>query len=235
MALAPAMGTPGLQLDLSVPGGAVRTKKSSAHESVEGIEGFQRAPADDSLREFFAKNSGAGTTTQEKVERFTDEVSLHSHAARAHALALKRIAEQFSPDDLNSMTPVEHRQWRAMLQAHALAILKETRSMQENLEPIFGTSLDDKRPLISDLKSDSDLVFAAAKLSDLTSSNDSAVWHSFAASTEASNVTLVCLPEFWESLLDAEILAQEISESTKSEKPRFKDTIAQSTLDLRER
>lgn len=228
-ALAPALGSPALKLDIEVPGAAARAKKNSAHESIEGIEGFQRAPADNSLREFFAKNSSTGKTTDEEVEKFTDEVSLHSHAARANALALKKIAEQFTPDDLGSMTAEEHRQWRAMLQSHALAVLKETRLMRGSLEPIFGANSEDKPPLISDLKSDADLVYAAAKLSDLASSNDSAVWHSFAASTEASNVTLVCLPEFWESLLDAEILAQEISESTKFEKSRFKGSVAQST------
>jgi hypothetical protein len=229
MALGSVMRDPALRLDLAVPDRTAQTQKSSAHEAVEGIEGFQRAPADGSLREFFAKNSIAGTTTQEEVERFTDEVSLHSQEARAHALALKQIAERFSPDDLSAMTPEERREWRAMLRSHATAVLQETRLMRENLEPIFGMNSEDKRPLISNLKSDADLVYAAAKLSDLTSSNDNAVWHSFAASTQASNVTLVCLPEFWESLLDAEILAQEISESTKYEEPHFRAPIAQST------
>ena len=86
--------------------------------------------------------------------------------------------------------------------------------MRENLEPVFRANAEDKRSLVSNFKSDADFVNAAAKLSDLTASNDTAVWHSFAASTQASNVTLVCLPEFWESLLDAEILAEEISAST---------------------
>ncbi len=144
-------------------------------------------------------------------------------------LLFKQIAERFFPDDLSAMTPEERREWRAMLRSHATAVLQETRLMRENLEPIFGMNSEDKRPLISNLKSDADLVYAAAKLSDLTSSNDNAVWHSFAASTQASNVTLVCLPEFWESLLDAEILAQEISESTKYEEPHFRAPIAQST------
>jgi len=93
--------------------------------------------------------------------------------------------------------------------------------MRENLEPIFHANTEDKRSLGSNLKSDADLVYAAAKLSDLTTSNDSAVWHSFAASTQASNVTLVCLPEFWESLLDAEILAEEISASPTDGESRF--------------
>jgi hypothetical protein len=216
MALGLAAKNPALQLDLAVPNNTVRTPKGSIHETVEGIEGFQRAPADDSLREFFAKKPITGTTTEQEVERFTDEVSLHSQSARAHALALKQIAERFSPDDLRAMTSEEHRQWRGMLQSHASAVLRETRLMRENLEPIFRANAEDKRSLVSDFKSDADLVYAAAKLSDLTSSNDGAVWHSFAASTQASNVTLVCLPEFWESLLDAEILAGEISASEES-------------------
>ena len=220
-ALGLAAKNPALQLDLAVPDGTVRAPKSVVHEAVEGIEGFQRAPADGSLREFFAKNPITGRTTEEEVERFTDEVSLHSQSARAHALALKQIAERFSPDDLRAMTSEEHRQWRGMLQSHARAVLKETRLMRESLEPIFRADTEDKRSLGSNLKSDADLVYAAAKLSDLTTSNDSAVWHSFAASTQASNVTLVCLPEFWESLLDAEILAEEISASTTNGESRF--------------
>ncbi len=221
MALGLAAKNPALQLDLAVPNGTVQERKRIVHESVEGIEGFQRAPADGSLREFFAKKPITGTTTEEEVERFTDEVSLHSQSARAHALALKQIAERFSPDDLKAMTSEEHRQWRGMLQSHASAVLKETRLMGENLEPIFGANTEDKRSLVLNFKSDADLVYAAAKLSDLTVSNDSAVWHSFAASTQASNVTLVCLPEFWDSLLDAEILAEKISASTTDGGPQF--------------
>ena len=216
-----AAKNPALQLDLAVPDVALRAPKSVVHEAVEGIEGFQRAPADGSLREFFAKKPTTGTTTEEEVERFTDEVSVHSQSARAHSLALKQIAERFSPDDLRSMTPEEHRQWRGMLRSHARAVLTETRLMRENLEPIFRTNAEDKRSLASNFKTDADLVYAAARLSDLTVSNDSAVWHSFAASTQASNVTLVCLPEFWESLLDAEILAEEISASTTDGESRF--------------
>ncbi len=219
-ALGLAAKNPALQLDIAVPNGTVRAK-GIVHEAVEGIEGFQRAPADSSLREFFAKKPITDTTTEEEVERFTDEVSLHSQSARAHALALKQIAERFSPDDLRAMTSDEHRQWRGMLQSHANAVLKETRLMRKNLEPVFRANAEDKRSLGSNFKSDADLVYAAAKLSDLTSSNDSAVWHSFAASTQASNVTLVCLPEFWESLLDAEILAEEISASTTDGESRF--------------
>jgi hypothetical protein len=221
MALGLAAKNPALQLDIAVPNGTVLARKSMVHEAVEGIEGFQQAPADDSLREFFAKKPITGTTTEEEVERFTDKVSLHSQSARSHALALKQIAERFSPDDLRSMTSEQHRQWRGMLQSHASAVLKETRLMRENLEPIFRANAEDKRSLVSNFRSDADLVYAAAKLSDLATSNDSAVWHSFAASTQASNVTLVCLPEFWESLLDAEILAEEISASTTDGESRF--------------
>jgi hypothetical protein len=208
---------PELQLDLVVPDGIRPALKGGTRPVIEGIEGFERAPADGSLREFFAKKPNSGTTPEDEVQRFTDEVSLHSQSARANAIALKQIAERFSPEDLSEMTADEHREWRHMLQAHANAVLKETRSMRENLEPIFRSSAEDKQAHFSNLKDDADLVDAAARLSDLAASNDSAVWHSFAASTEASNVTLVCLPEFWESLSDAEILAQEISESTKSE------------------
>lgn len=217
-----------LHLDIAVPSGVVRSQANSTRETVEGIEGFQRAPADASLRQFFGKSSADDTATQEQVERFTGEVSLHSHAARAHALALKQIAERFSPEDLAAMTPEQHKHWRDMLQSHALDVLKETRLMGENLEPIFGGNSEDRRPLVSSLKSDAELIDAAAKLSDLTSSNDNAVWHSFAASTQASNVTLVCLPEFWDSLVDAEVLAQEISDSTKYEDTHSKGPFAQS-------
>jgi hypothetical protein len=215
-------------LDLDVPGGNSRAPKNAVHGSIEGIDSFQRAPADASLHDFFARNSSAEATTQEEVERFTEEVSLHSQAAKAHALALKQIGERFSPEDLSAMTPEEHRQWRSMLESHASAVLKETHLIRESLEPIFHANADDKRPLISALKSDADLIDAVAKLSDVTTSNDSAVWRSFAASTEASNVTLVCLPEFWDSLLDAEVLAQEISAGTKYE-PRSRGPLAQST------
>jgi hypothetical protein len=201
-------------LDLVVPDGIRPALKGGARPIIEGIEGFERAPADGSLREFFAKKPNSGTTPEDEAQRFTDEVSLHSQSARANAIALKQIAQRFSPEDLSEMTADEHREWRHMLQAHANAVLKETRSMRENLEPIFRSSVEDKQAHFSNLKDDADLVDAAARLSDLAASNDSAVWHSFAASTQASNVTLVCLPEFWESLLDAEILAQEISANT---------------------
>jgi hypothetical protein len=215
-ALGPDLHNSAVRLEIVVPGGGRNrvAPETDRRVSIEGIETLQKAPADTSLRAYFSKNAGSSGEPDEAVEHFTNEVSLHSQSARAHALALKQIAERFSPDDLNAMTADEHRQWRAMLNGHARVMLEETRAIQDKLEPIFRTNSEDKPALITNFKSDADIVDAAARLSDLAAANDNAVWHSFAASTQASDVTRVCLPEFWESLLDAEILAREISART---------------------
>jgi hypothetical protein len=200
-----------VKVAIVIPDEAQPTRKNSNEISVEGVEELQKAPADDKLHAFFAGKTKSVGTADEAAQHFAADVSMHSQLARSHALALKQIAGLFSAEELRQMSAPEHRQWREMLRAHALSVLSETRSMRENLEPIFRTNAEDKRPLVTNLQSDADLVYAATKLSELASSNDSAVWHSFAASTQASKVTLVCLPEFWDSLLDAEVLAQEIS------------------------
>jgi hypothetical protein len=210
-ALGSTLSSPALKVELVVPGAAAHTAhRSSGGVSVEGVEDLQKAPADEKLRAFFGRNSGDDATTNEAVQHFAAEVSMHSQSARAHALALKQIAEQFSSQELNEMAPQQRRQWRTLLEEHSRAVLVETRMMRENLEPIFRSNAEDKQPLVTNLKSDADIVYAATRLSELAATNDSDVWRSFAASTQASNTTLVCLPEFWDSLLDTEVLAQEI-------------------------
>jgi hypothetical protein len=214
MALGSAVANPALKVDIVVPEAQHAGYKSNSQVSVEGVESLQKAPADDTLRAFFGRKSEKDVGTDQAVQRFASEISTHSQSARAHALALKQIAEQFSLGELSQMTPEQHAQWHALLRLHAQSVLMETRLMRENLEPIFRTSAEDKQPLVPNVKTDADLIYAATRLSKLTASSDGAVWHSFAASTQASNVTLVCLPEFWDSLLDAELLAQQMLVST---------------------
>jgi len=210
-ALGPDVSNPALKIAIVTPPVMAVRSGSEGAILVENIEDLQKAPADERLRAFFEAKRGKSADVEEEAKRFAADVSMHSQAARSQALALRQIAELFSPKDLAEMTSTEHRRWRSLLQEHANAVLSETRAMRESLEPVFRTNVEDKRPLVPQVANDADLVYAATKLSEMTASNDSAVWHSFAASTEASRVTLVCLPEFWDSLLDAEVLAQEIS------------------------
>jgi hypothetical protein len=210
-ALGQDASNPALKVAIVTPTAVAGRSESEPSVSVESIDTLQKAPADEKLRAFLAAKAGTSGSVDEAAQRFAADVSMHSQSARSHALALRQIAQLFTPEDLRAMTFVEHRRWRSMLQAHANAVLAETRAMRENLEPIFRTNVEDKRPLLSDIASDADLVYAAAKLADLAAANDSAVWDSFVASTQANKVTLVCLPTFWDSLLDAEVLAREIS------------------------
>jgi hypothetical protein len=209
--LGPLAGDPSLKVGIVTPAASAWQSAKVESVSVEGVSELQEAPADDKLRRYFADKRGKSGGPEEAAQRFAANVSLHSQSARSHALAMRQIAGLFTPSDLREMTPDDRQLLRALLQAHARAVLAETRAMRENLEPVFRTSADDKRPLVTNLANDADLAFAATKLAELTAANDNAVWRSFAASTQANGVTLVCLPSFWDSLLDAEVLAQEIS------------------------
>jgi hypothetical protein len=210
-ALGPDANNPALRIAIVTPSATAGKSGSERTTSVETVNELQKAPADEKLRAFLAAKPAKSGSIEEAAQRFAADVSMHSQSARSHALALRQIAELFSPKDVREMTYAEHRLWRSLLQVHANAVLSETQAMRENLEPVFRTNVEDKRPLVSNIANDADLVYAATKLAELAAANDSSVWNSFAASTRANQVTLVCLPSFWDSLLDAEVLAQEIS------------------------
>ena len=187
--------------------------RSSANASTEigtvEIEAKSALPAEPELRAYLSKDKGlSGEALDQEVHRFADRVMARTRQARRHALALKQIAERFSPDDLQALDAEARVQWRAMIGQHAAAVQQELDALLRDLKPLFLYSSSGESQ--SEIAGDADFARAAKRLFELTSAVDESVGKSFSIYAGASNSAPVKTGEFSHSLNAAMSLAQKL-------------------------
>ena len=127
--------------------------------------------------------------------------------AMRHAGALKRLINQFSPQDLRELTPEARAKWVALVRSHANAFQAETAALRQELQPIFFSSPSAavESPIID---SDEGLMRAVTRLFDLGSGNDARIRLAFSVSSSGGGATIS--PQLWGLLKSAENLAAAI-------------------------
>jgi RNA polymerase sigma factor (sigma-70 family) len=173
------------------------------------VEAKSAVPAAPELRAYLSRQKGMSSEAlEEEMRRFADRVMGRARQARRHALALKQIAERFSPDDLRALDPEARNQWRAMMSQHAVAVQQELEALRRELQPVFplASGGDAEQPV----SSDSDFARAAKRLFEMTSAVDEAIGKSFSIYASGNTSAPVKRNEFSRSLANATALAQRL-------------------------
>jgi hypothetical protein len=181
-ALSPYKSNPAIKIDVITVAEAVQREQQSRSGPVEvtNVEVSKNVlPVDAELRAYFSKRGQSGQQLDEQIRGFSERALHHSFEARRHALALKQIAERFSPEDLRNLDSPARAKWHAMISAHARSFVGEMVNLRRELEAAFPTLEFSGQPS-ADINSDADLVRAAARLFALGVANDEAVRRSFA-------------------------------------------------------
>ena len=186
---------------------ARRNPKSVSSEGVvvQRVEAAKDVmPAGPELRRYFGD--------EEQMRRFASRMINRSHEAMRHAGALKRLLNQFSPQDLRELDPEARAKWLALVRSHANAFQAETAALRQELQPIFFASAPSGASQRSAaITSDEELARAVARLFDLGSANDEIVRAAFSSSASGSGATISS--QFWGLLKSTESLAAAIQKA----------------------
>jgi hypothetical protein len=189
-------------------------------------------PAYDDLHRYFAASGQAserlegsrGSAVDAAIRRFADRILSLSSQAMSHVWALKRLGQDFSPQELSELTPEARAKWLTMIGGHAYYFGRTTRSLCSNLEPIFfsavpcaGTDVNAKDEIEVEMKvtNDASLIDAINRLFELAAVQDQEIRSAFTRSNESGPSLNIKAPNFPHRLRRAERLATYIDEVSR--------------------
>ena len=209
-ALAPVTHNPTVKIEVSTFAEAValqaRQKRATTSSGTPGVaEQVQTStdvfPAYADLRQRFS---------DEEARRFATRMVDQSHQAMRHAWALKRLMQQFSAEDLRTLTTESRSKWLNLIRAHSTAFSRDTARLRKELSIVFSDGSTDSSPSVS-IANDDDLLRAVERLIEVASANDQVIGGAFSISTESNGTSNFKTAQFFRSLNVAERLAQTIS------------------------
>jgi len=212
-ALAPITNNPAVRIEIQTVAEAVAKQShtptpSPSTRAVE-IAGNTMA-AEPELRAYLAREGG---NSDEAVRRYAARMVGLSNQGMDHLWAMKRLLNQFSPEEQRGLTPEARAKWLGLIRAHARSYQHSTQSLRGELQPVFfpsqsagGVSADGAA--ITDAN---ELNRAIEQLFELGSSNDRVIRSAFTTSAGGVMTTVIKAPQFWQMLKSAEALAARVS------------------------
>lgn len=216
-ALAPVINNPALMVNIETVAEVVSRQKETASSvreaNVQRIEITKsNIPVHEDLQHYLAATKKDDSELDNEVRRFAASILNRSRLVMSEAGALKRLAGQFSKEDLSTMSPEARSKWLRVLQSHARNCEQEIRRLRLELQPVFSISRSVSAETDRvEFKDDAALIQSTVQLFDLVSSADRLIRAAFAISSEQSVTSTIRAPKFWELLKRTESLAGSIS------------------------
>jgi len=220
-ALEPVMNHPAMRVEIQTVAEAVAQRRLTEATSVPQIRrkveiASSSIAVESELRGYFARE---GERVDEAVRQYADRMVTRSERAMRHIYALKRLTNQFSAEELRSLSPEARDKWLSLVRSHARSFERETVTLRQELRPVFfpsapqgGVSSE------SQITNTSGVTSAVERLFELGSANDRVIRSAFATSTEGAVTTALKTGAFWQSLIAAESLAARIQGAVTSDK-----------------
>ncbi|HLA12937.1 MAG TPA: sigma-70 family RNA polymerase sigma factor [Pyrinomonadaceae bacterium] len=211
-ALASVAKNPAVKIDVSTFGEALARQKQARGSKGAAGSGTTSAERIEAAGDVFPAYADLrGRFSDEEARRYATAMVNRSHEAMRRAWALKRLLQQFSAEDLRTLSPEARAKWLGLIRTHAGAFGRETAQLRQQLAPIFfpGGAGDDGAAG-SPIASDADLLRAVERLIALSSANDQAVTAAFTVSANSTAGSAIKGAHFFRSLRSAEKLASEI-------------------------
>ncbi|MFN2531236.1 MAG: zf-HC2 domain-containing protein [Pyrinomonadaceae bacterium] len=160
------------------------------------------------LRAYFADK---GEVTDEPIRKYSARMVSLSGGAMDHLWAMKRLLNQFSPEELRAIAPEARAKWSDLIRAHARSYQQATGALRRELQPIFfarqSVAAASDEVEVADGK---ELTRAVNQLFALGSANDQVVRSAFTTTTGSPIATVLRTPQFWQMTKEAESLAARI-------------------------
>jgi hypothetical protein len=207
-ALGPVAKHPAVVLAVNTVEEAVkRTPQNAGSSSAVIVERSMTTqtsiPADADLRRYFSSQGHSGAQLDEDVRAFTRRILGRSDQILKHSAALKRLAQQFSQNDLQAMDGEARTKFLGLLHGHAQALEQQLSSLQRELALIFsGPSALEAAPSGA-INDDRRLVQAAEQLFEMCAASDRAIRSAFTISPGASDVSKIKSVQFFRAVASA--------------------------------
>lgn len=213
-ALSPIKNASGLSVDIQTAAEAakkIRPSNSGENITLDSVTAQveQFLPVEPELRAYFAKKGIAGDELNAGIRNYAGAVRDRSRALRRNALALKQLAERFSPAEMEQLDPAKRDQWKALLRSKAAAVAGDVRSLDSQLSAV-GLSAGGGDSGGLDVRDASDLSKAAQRLFGLAAACDAQVGQSFSISSNGKETATVRSVQFWRNLRQMASLSAEI-------------------------
>src|SRR6266498_2421089 len=166
--------------------------------------------AEPELRAYFAREGG---NTDEAVRRFAARMVGLSNQGMDHLWAMKRLLNQFSPEEQRGLTPEARAKWFKLIRTHARSYQQTTQSLRRELQPVFfpGQSTAGASAEGAGIADTNELARTVEELFELGSSNDRVIRSAFTSSSGGAMTTVIKAPQFWQALKNAEATAARIA------------------------
>ena len=175
--------------------------------NAQGVEiQSQTIAAEAQLRAYFERQ---GSDADGAIRTFAARRVAQSRTGMQHLGALKKLANQFSPAELKTLTPEAREKWLALIRSHARAFYEQDAALRGDLKPVFFAGASESAGDSSAIAGDSQLLTGIRQLFELGAGNDQVIRSAFTASS-GTRVSAISSPQFWKSLKDAEALARQI-------------------------
>lgn len=211
-ALAPIANNPAVRVEIQTVAEAVAKQSHTPTPSLSTravqIAGNTMA-AEPDLRAYFARE---GKDTDEAVRQYAARMVSLSGQAMDHLWAMKRLLNQFSPEELRALTPEARTKWLGLIRAHARSYQQTTQSLRRELQPVFfpGQSTAGASAEGAGIADTNELARAVEQIFELGSSNDRVIRSAFTTSAGGVMTTVIKAPQFWQALKNGESLAAKI-------------------------
>jgi RNA polymerase sigma factor (sigma-70 family) len=214
--LQPIMNNPAVRIDVQTVSEALKRQAQARHFGSQITlqppdSTANTVPVEDELRRYFAAKGLKGSQIDDEVLRFSNRMLDQSREAMAHAWALKRLADRFSPEQLAALDQDARKNWLSMIGEHAQALSQETASLRQQLQVIFANQSTDIANEEVELRNARDLSRAIQRLFDVCSQFTQVVRSAFIISAENTNAQVIKTAQFWRSLERSESLAAKIA------------------------
>ena len=218
--LQPVMNNPAVKVEVQTVSEALKrqpqSRQSAGQITIQPPESTaSTVPVEDELRRYFAAKGFKGAQIDDEVRRFSNRMLDQSREAMAHAWALKRLADRFSPEQIDALDREARNKWLSMMGEHAQVLLQETASLRQELQVIFPNQNTDAATEEIELNNDRDLSRAIERLFDLCSQYTQVVRSAFIISSENTNAQVIRTGQFWRSLRRAENLATKVQKAAQ--------------------
>ncbi len=212
-ALAPLVSNPSARIDIQTVAEAVAKQTSNKPTPLPSTRAVEitsnTMAAEPDLRAYF---SGKGKDTDEAIRQYAARMVSLSGRAMDHLWAMKRLLNQFSPEEVRTLTPEARNKWISLIRSHALSYQQMNESLRRELHPVFfptqSLGIASEGSAITDIN---ELTHLVNQLFELASSNDRVVRSAFTSSSGGVMTTVIKAPQFWQSLKNAEGLASRVS------------------------
>ncbi len=212
-ALASVRAGRGVLIEIKTAEEAARRKAAAKSSNVtvstesHAFDTDQSMPVAAELRALLAKRGVAPENMDQEMRAFAGTVTATSRSLRRNALALKQIAERFTPAEVERLEPGKKEEWKALVRSRARAVAGDVRQLSSQLAPLFPGSQGGGGS--ADVKDASDAAPAAQRLFGLAAACDAQVSQSFAI-TGGKESAPVRTVQLWRSLAQMASLSAEL-------------------------